>query len=478
MPHAARRRIALATVLSLGFLPLAAGPAHAEPDPGTPLPVIPVPDDFDGDGYGDLVVAAPDAGVAGKAGAGAVTVLYGSAPGTDGTRHQLLTQDSPGVPGTAAAGNAFGHSVAAGDLDGDGYTDLAVGAPYETVGDAPETGSVTIMWGSPDGLVAGTAVPPVGVPGESCQWGLTLLADEMTNAGAQDLSVGGACSSAFLDGPFTRDGVPESVLTEDSPGVPGATGTVDHETWAERVLLPGPTDNSPGGRVWLDNWVDGQMVRTFLNSGDRAQGTSAAIADTNLDGYGDLVLGNSYDGLAQWPVGGHITVLKGWSSGPSAANSYRLHEGSAGLQAEYGDAFGASVSTGDVNGDGYADVAVGVPGRTVGGQSDAGVVVVFYSTGGGPTGTGAQTFDAGQFGGGQAVQAGAGFGRTVRLADRDGDGRAELTVGAPGQDGVGCVWTADAGGDGRLTADGASAVCGDDVGLDAQGSGFGSVLTP
>ncbi|WP_165956148.1 FG-GAP and VCBS repeat-containing protein [Streptomyces hainanensis] len=465
----------------LGLAPLAAGPAQADPpDPG-PRPVVPVPDDFNGDGYGDLVVADPGASVDGHAGAGAVTVLYGSATGlADGTR-RTLTQNSPEVPGSAADGAAFGQSVAAGDLDRDGWTDLVVGAPRQAVDGVADAGTVTILWGGSDGFAEATLLPPTEVPGEGCQWGLTLLADGMSSDGVQDLSVGTACSTHFLVGPFTRDGVPADVLTEYRPGVPGATGHVDNDPQAERILLRGPSDNSPGGSVWVDDWVDGQLVPTIYSSFfGRPEGTAAAAGDVNLDGHGDLILGNTYDGVTNWPVGGHVTVIPGWGGVPPTSGGYRLHQGSLTppVAAEYGDAFGASLSTGDVNGDGYVDLAVGVPGKDVAGRQDAGAVVVLYGSDHGLAGIGAQWFDAGSFGGDDVLQAGARFGQTVRLADHDGDGRAELTVGAPGEAGVGCVWNAVSDDEGRVDTAGATRVCGGETGPHVESVAFGGILSP
>lgn len=63
---------------------------------------------------------------------GDVTAFYGSAQGVTAARTTTLTQDSPNVPGSAENGDLFGAATAPGDFDGDGYTDLAVGAPWRT----------------------------------------------------------------------------------------------------------------------------------------------------------------------------------------------------------------------------------------------------------------------------------------------------------------------------------------------------------
>ncbi|MGY5136479.1 FG-GAP repeat protein [Streptomyces nigrescens] len=128
---------AAATALAAGLLTAATGTASAA-DRAAPA-ANGRQGDFNGNGYRDLAVAAPAATVDGKKSAGAVTVLYGSAHGVDASRHTTVSQNSPGVPGAAEAGDLFGGEVSLSDLNGDKKADLTVGAVYEDGGNGALT---------------------------------------------------------------------------------------------------------------------------------------------------------------------------------------------------------------------------------------------------------------------------------------------------------------------------------------------------
>src|SRR5262245_10913413 len=124
--------------------------------------------DFNGDGFADLAVGVPGEDTPNDvSNSGAVNVIYGSAAGltTSATggppipAPQCWSQNAAGVPGVSEAGDAFGSALAAGDFNGDGYSDLAIGVPGEDLTET-DTGAVIVIYGSRNGLTAtSTGVP-------------------------------------------------------------------------------------------------------------------------------------------------------------------------------------------------------------------------------------------------------------------------------------------------------------------------------
>ncbi len=144
---------------------------------------------------------------------------------------------------------------------------------------------------------------------------------------------------------------------------------------------------------------------------------------------------------------------------------------------EPADSFGSSVAVGDVDGDGRADVAVGAILEDLSGKSGAGMVTVLYGSADGLSTDRAVSLHqdtAGVPGGAEAYDY---FGRSVRLADLTGDGRAELSVGIPGEDSGQGYLQVFRGTSSGVSTSGVFALTAANAGLSGQ-AWFGSALLP
>ncbi len=108
--------------------------------------------DFDGDGFRDLAIGIPYETVEGVNFAGAVQILYGGGTGLYASDTQFWHQNSPGMNGAAEQDDHFGWALAAGDFNGDGFDDLAIGVPDEDISTISNAGGVQVMYGSASGL--------------------------------------------------------------------------------------------------------------------------------------------------------------------------------------------------------------------------------------------------------------------------------------------------------------------------------------
>ena len=108
--------------------------------------------DFNADGFADLAVGAPNEDVGSVSAAGAVQILYGGPGGLSSSGDQVFHQDSTGMNDEAEGSDQFGRALTSGDFDADGFSDLAVGVPFDGLGPVVVAGVVQVLYGGPGGL--------------------------------------------------------------------------------------------------------------------------------------------------------------------------------------------------------------------------------------------------------------------------------------------------------------------------------------
>ncbi|MER6912793.1 FG-GAP-like repeat-containing protein [Streptomyces sp. NPDC000594] len=407
--------------------------------------------DFNGDGFGDVVVTAPTSRIPGVWETGYVGILYGSGGGKLTDHQHMVYQDMLYVPGSSEYGDRFGSAVTATDLDADGHTDLVVGASHEDIGQTRDTGALYVFWGSPGGLNS-AAVLRDGTVAQG-QLGEQIAAGDFDGDGDQDVASMEADELRVLSGPFTRAGAPTASTTvatlPDTEVRDLAAGDLNKDgrsdiaaTWYRN----GDVDEA-GTTGVLMGTPQGPGPVTAVGAEPQG-GDNVDIGDLDRDGYDDLVVGRSIDGnegdhTIPTAKGGMVSWIPGSARGPEKSRTRSLNQDSAGVPgtAEDGDFFGRGVSVGDTNGDGYPDISVGVPGEDLGTLKDAGATVVLRGTRTGPTGTGAKVFTQDTQGVPGAAERADHFGSATSLADTDGDGRAELLAAAVDENaGNGSVW--------------------------------------
>ncbi|WP_349017389.1 FG-GAP-like repeat-containing protein [Streptomyces cavernicola] len=409
--------------------------------------------DVNRDGIADLVAGTPRI----SGGVGGLTVVPGGLDGPVAEARKTLTQSGPGVPGVSESGDNFGAATEWGDVNGDGYADLAIGAPGEddTSGHA-DRGAVTILYGP--GLDTGTSfTTDDGAPTTGAKFGSAVTVGDFNSDGKADVF---AAATGSGGGWYARTGSGSGTggaLTSATGALAyadAASGDFNRDGYADVAL--NYRDQSGIGRV---AWFKGSKAGlTRVGVLSVKGGRSIAAGDFNGNGYDDVVIGQPYTAESGAHAGGQLTMVLGTSTGFTTTGMRTVHQDTSGVPgaAEAGDALGWSVSAGDVNADGYADVLAGAPREDITrdgtARKDAGtsLLVLGTSTGIGGTGTVAYTQDTSGISG--ATEAGDRLGSAVVLHDLSGYGRADLAIGVDGEDaGNGTILQLDSGSKGVST---------------------------
>jgi len=379
--------------------------------------------DFNHDGYDDIAMGVPgNDWLPEIADAGSVQVRFGAPAGALGVLLPVLPWNNAVDPAEALDG--YGRALAAGDFDGDGYDDLAVGVPsndYLVGSTVMSMGGVHLHYGLPNELgrlqpvaeysfsqVPGGLLP--GSPSSGERFGEALAFGDFNGDGKDDLAIGIPGDSANCPAGLCRAGA-VMVVGQNAEG--SASGYLMRLGLEGLPSVPGPLDQF---------------------------GAAVATGDFNGDGFDDLAIG-----IPQAAQVGEVLVVYGSPFSLIFAHHQLFDQGSFGELIETGDRFGATLAAGDWNGDGFADLAMGAPFEdgVAPGQTDSGEVIVSYGTAGGLSTVAAPWLsEDGIWGSGS--EAHDRFGSALAAGDFDGDGFDELVIGASGEnvfgpDGYGAV---------------------------------------
>lgn len=275
--------------------------------------------DFNNDGYDDLLIGAPASNANDMEFAGAAYVIIGG-PSRPSEINLAASQANLTVYG-ANPGDIMGHSVAVGDVNGDGIDDIIIGADRVNHAEMENVGAVYVFLGREDNAFFNQNVrepyqADVIVYGELAdgRFGRAVTAGDVTGNGIDDLIIG--------------------------------------------TYFASPDDRNQAGALYVIQGNSGWTV-------DQQTVYDLTQQEANLTIYGQH---GSAGGISL------LTSVEAKSMHPVMEDEWYI------LQTGIGDRLGRSIATGNVNGDDHLDIIVGAYGAEVDGREDAGKTYIFYGS--------------------------------------------------------------------------------------------------
>ena len=375
--------------------------------------------DINGDGYDDFIIGGRLADPHG-AQSGSAYVVFGKDGLYDPETELSSLNGTNGFKLNGIAGNdRFGNAASAiGDINGDGYDDFIVGAPgASNIG----VGKAYVIYGTNDfssSLTSGVfeASDLNGSNGFSIAGVATQGQFGLRVGGGSDLN-GDGLDDFMISAPNADPNSP----TNNTGSVYVIYGDVNAGNVATYDITT--LDGSTGFRA-----DGGAVANSFLGAGG-----ATSVGDVNGDGYGDMIVGSPYNGTA-----GQAHILFGGIGGFGA--TLNITDSDFVIATTGGDRLGTVSAAGDVNGDGFDDYIIGAFNANNGGGVSSGAAYVMFGNAGmaidgfvalaiNPLdGTDGFRID------GDGVNSKLGF-VVSNAGDINGDGYADLIVGADGNNG-------------------------------------------
>ena len=319
--------------------------------------------DINGDGYGDVIIGAPGAGGE-AANSGNAYVFFGKGGAFSGSYSVGTFPNSHGfvIAGTSTGDNVGGSVGGGGDINGDGYDDVVIGASGANSG-GTDRGAAYVLFGKAS-FGANIALSALGSGGFRMEGvangdhagGSVAIVGDINADGLADVGVG----AKFADDGGMDNGAAYVLF--------GHTGA-----WNTTKLSSTTLNGTKGFKL------------TGVNDGDNAGGEIRGAGDINGDGRDDLIVGAENAHFAQQDRGTAYVYL-GHAGEFDASRNLVLIQGAEGFSMPGvgdGDDNGDSVSAaGDLNGDGYGDLVVGASLADEGADNSGAAYVVY----GGPVG--------------------------------------------------------------------------------------------
>ncbi|MFN0151763.1 MAG: hypothetical protein ACKVU1_13775, partial [bacterium] len=399
----------------------------------------------------------------------ALAVVAGATAPSPADAHLSIIRQGAESRGSQEAGDRHGTAVAAGDFNGDGYDDLAMGSSLEDVGAIANAGMVIVEWGTAHGVthvgaVAITESDAGGANQANADFGYALAAGDFNNDGYSDLAIGAPGSDAgsgnadageilIMEGSagglapgivLNQSDLGGSRETDDRFGFSLAVGDFSRDGFGD-LAAGAPGEDAGAGAVFymlgssfgLPNGGDGWFKQSTLGGTDEADDSFGwSLAAGNIIGSAnvDLAVGAPYEGIGFGTFQGQVWVVRGASTGLSVSTPKVFSAGILDASQSSGN-FGFALATGRFSSltPGFTCLAIGEPGRDNGFIDRGGRVVVIEGASAGLDSSSAMAIDQSDAGGFNSADDEFGAALSAGTFDEVSGTYDDLAVGSPGE---------------------------------------------